>query len=179
MTYFNKNGFGAIIQKGFIAGIMALAGTNFVHAQQDPLFTNYLFNTIAINPGYTGSRGVLSISGLSRLQWVGLDGAPRTNTLVAHTPFLNYSMGLGVSVVDDRIGPIHQTLMYVDYSYTIKAGTEAKLAFGLKSGIGVFNSTTAHLKTIDGNDQSMAGDIRNKVLPNVGAGVYFRPLNPF
>ena len=74
-------------------------------AQQDAQFTQYMYNTININPAYAGSRGALSVFALHRTQWVGLDGAPVTNAVSVNTPFNNSRLGLGVSIINDKIGP--------------------------------------------------------------------------
>ena len=85
---------------------VALFSLTDANAQQEPLYTQYMFNTISVNPGYTGTRNALNMVFLSRLQWVGLEGAPRTNTFSMHTPILNQKMGVGFSVVDDNIGRV-------------------------------------------------------------------------
>lgn len=143
------------------------------NAQQDPMFTQYMFNTLAVNPGYAGSRGALNVTGLYRNQWVGIDGAPTTQTFFAHTPFLSKNMAVGISVVNDKIGPINQTMMYGDYSYTIKVTESSKLAFGLKAGVNIIRGNLSSIDLTEQNDQSFATNIDYKPLPNFGFGMYY------
>ena len=89
-------------------------------AQQDAQYTQYMYNTININPAYAGSRGVMSVFGLHRTQWVGLDGAPTTNTFSLNTPINNSNLGVGFSLVNDRIGPTSDNTISADISYTVK-----------------------------------------------------------
>jgi type IX secretion system PorP/SprF family membrane protein len=141
-------------------------------AQQDPMYTQYMYNTLSVNPGYAGSRNALSITGLLREQWVGIDGAPSTQTLTVHSPIYSDNMGLGLSVVNDVVGPIHQTMLFADYSYSIQTTENAKLAFGLKAGVNIFQADLLSLTPDQGGDPSIY-NISNKLLPNVGVGLYY------
>jgi type IX secretion system PorP/SprF family membrane protein len=143
------------------------------HAQQEAQYTQYMYNTSNINPGYAGSRGVLSILGMYRTQWVGLEGAPKTSTFTAHTP-LNPKLGLGVSFVNDKLGPSDENTISVDLSYSIPATEELKLAFGLKGTGNFFNVDYTKLKSFDPSDPKNFGrtNIDNRFFPNVGAGAY-------
>ena len=89
------------------------------YAQQDAQFTQYMYNTINVNPAYAGSRGALSIFALHRTQWVGLDGAPVTNAVSINTPISGSNLGLGVSLINDKIGPANENTFSADLSYTI------------------------------------------------------------
>ena len=107
-----------------------------IYAQQDPQYTQYMYNTQVVNPGYAGSKEVLSFGALMRSQWVGLDGAPKTGTFTIDGPVSSAkNMGLGLSIVVDEIGPAIETNFTVDYSYTIKVGENKNVAFGLKAGM--------------------------------------------
>ena len=97
--------------------LLLLSGV--IYAQQDAQFTQYMYNTININPAYAGSRGSMNIFALHRTQWVGLDGAPVTNTVSLNTPIKESNLGLGVSVISDKIGPSEETNLALDMSYTI------------------------------------------------------------
>jgi type IX secretion system PorP/SprF family membrane protein len=108
-------------------------------AQQDAQFTQYMYNTINVNPAYAGSRGVMSIFGLHRTQWVGLDGAPVTNALSLNTPINNSNIGIGLSFINDRIGPTVENTLSVDVSYTVKTSETYKLSFGVKGTGNFFN----------------------------------------
>ena len=140
-------------------------------AQQDAQYTQYMYNTTNINPAYAGSRGVMSIFALHRTQWVGLDGAPVTNAVSINTPLNNSSLGLGVSVVNDRIGPTVENGISADLSYTIQTSETLKLSFGIKATANLFNLDVDKLNPIDQNDPSLQ-NLNNKFNPNFGAGVY-------
>ena len=115
-----------------------MLNSEFSFASLEPNFTHYMYNTIAVNPAYAGSRGALTMSALNRSQWIGLEGAPVTQTFYIHSPLRNEKMGLGFSAINDRIGPIDQTSLYADYAYHTKLTENIKLAFGLKAGINSF-----------------------------------------
>ena len=138
-------------------------------AQQDAQFTQYMYNTININPAYAGSRGVLSIFALHRTQWVGLDGAPVTNTVSVNTP-LNTNLGLGVSLVNDKIGPTRENTLSADLSYTVPTSETFKLSFGIKATANLFDLDVSRLNPVD--DDPSLHDYSNKFTPNIGAGVY-------
>jgi type IX secretion system PorP/SprF family membrane protein len=142
------------------------------YGQQDPMYTQYMYNTLSVNPAYAGSRDALSITGLLREQWVGIDGAPSTQSLVVHSPIYGDNMGLGLSVVNDQVGPIHQTMLFADYSYSIQTTDNAKLAFGLKAGMNILQGDLLSLHSNNSGDQAIY-DISSKLLPNVGVGVYY------
>lgn len=147
--------------------------TNFVsHAQQDAQFTQYMYNTILINPAYAGSRGVMSLFAMHRTQWVGLDGAPVTNAFSINTPISNSKLGLGVSVTNDRIGPTKNTDFSGDLSYTIKTSETFKLSFGVKATANMFNLEVTQLNPDNQNDPKFQ-NLNNQITPNVGAGIYF------
>jgi len=107
-----------------------------ITAQQDPQFTHYMYNTMTVNSGYAGQRDVLSITGLYRTQWVGIDGAPKTLTFGVHGPLRNERLGLGLNVVSDQLGPAKETSVDGNFSYTIPLDIygDLELSFGLKAG---------------------------------------------
>lgn len=140
-------------------------------AQQDAQFTQYMYNTISINPAYAGSRGALSVLGLYRTQWVGLDGAPETSSLSVNTPVGN-NVGLGVSLVNDKIGPTNENNISADFSYSIPISATAKLSFGIKGSANLFKLDPTKLTPEDQGDPQFQ-DFKNKFSPNVGAGIYW------
>ena len=99
------------------------------YSQQDAQFTQYMYNTININPAYAGSRGTMSVFALHRTQWVGLDGAPVTNAASINTPINESNVGLGVSIVNDRIGPSSENNIAVDLSYCIQTSEPLQTSF--------------------------------------------------
>ena len=137
-------------------------------AQQLPQFTQYMYNTISINPAYAGSREALSIVGLHRSQWVGFQGGPITQTLSIHTPLRNDRIGLGLSFIEDDLGPENFTYLYADFSYAIPTGVDGKLAFGLKGGFTQY-SLDADFRQAESFDPSILG-IEDRWTPNIGAG---------
>ena len=148
-----------------------------VNAQQDPQYTQYMYNMNIINPAYTGSTEGLSVGALYRSQWVGLDGGPETFTFNIHSP-VGKQVGLGLSVISDQIGPVKETNAYVDFSYTIPLGTVTKLAFGLKGGFTFHDIGLISLDLIDDFDPNFQSNI-NEMTPNIGAGVYFYKPNKY
>jgi type IX secretion system PorP/SprF family membrane protein len=145
--------------------------TAFVsYAQQDAQFTQYMYNTININPAYAGSRGALSIFALHRTQWVGLDGAPVTNAASVNTPLNGSNLGLGVSIINDKIGPTTENTISADLSYTVPTSETFKLSFGIKATANFFNLDVNRLNPVD--DDPSLHDFNNKFTPNIGAGVY-------
>jgi type IX secretion system PorP/SprF family membrane protein len=142
-------------------------------AQQDPQFTHYMYNTIYVNPAYAGSRDALTVGLINRNQWIGLDGAPNSQTLYAHTPLRNEALNLGFSLVNDKIGPIQQSSFNVDFAYRFKLTEELRLAFGLKGGMKLFQPRLAGLITTDPDDPDLVGaDVQNTWNPNIGFGAY-------
>lgn len=139
-------------------------------AQQDSQFTQYMYNTININPAYAGSRGALSVFALHRTQWVGLDGAPVTNAASINTPFNSKRLGLGVTVINDRIGPVNENTISTDISYSIPINETYKLSFGIKATANLFDLNSSKLNPVDASDPTLQNT--NKFNPNFGAGTY-------
>jgi len=144
-----------------------------VNAQQDPMFTHYAFNTLAINPAYAGTRDALTITGLHRTQWVNFEGAPITQTLTGHTPVFNNKVGIGLSVLNDKIGPTNTSSFYVDFSYKIKINDRAKLSFGLKGGLNYKKTDLTAISIKDEDDPLFFNDVKSDFLPNFGFGLYY------
>lgn len=155
-----------------LVGVLLSLGCAEVHAQQDPQYTHYMYNTVNINPAYAGSRGAMSIFGLHRTQWVGLDGAPRTNAFSIHTPIQNSKLGVGVGFVNDRLGVIEENTISVDLSYTLDLNN-SKLSFGLKGSANLLDVEYSRLKQANPGDPYLAVDVENEFSPNIGAGVYW------
>ncbi|WP_394975698.1 type IX secretion system membrane protein PorP/SprF [uncultured Croceitalea sp.] len=144
-------------------------------AQQDAQYTQYMYNTVSINPAYAGSRGHMSLAGLYRAQWVGLEGAPETQTFNIHTPIGYKGLGLGLSFVNDVIGPTSETYLDLDISYTIDIDFDKKLSFGIKPSVNLLDIQFSELNqdTGQGTDPTLQQNIDNRFTPNVGAGVYY------
>ncbi len=142
-------------------------------SQQLPQFTQYMFNTISINPAYAGSRQTLNITGLHRSQWVGIEGAPVTQTASIHSPLRNEKIGLGLSFINDQLGFENFSYVYGDFSYTIRTGEKTKLAFGMKAGVTFFNLDQTLLNDPTIVDDPFFNEFSNRVVPNIGAGFYW------
>ena len=143
-------------------------------AQQDAQYTQYMFNTMSVNPAYAGSRGQLSFASLYRSQWIGVNGAPETFTLNLHSPIRNSRLGYGVSVVNDNIGDgaVQETYLDAVVSYTLDVSQDAKLSFGLKAGGNVLNLDFSKLRNFD-LEPTNADVPDNQFSPNFGAGIYY------
>ena len=148
--------------------------SNSVVAQQDPHYTQYMYNMNVINPAYAGSKDNMAGSFMYRQQWVGLEGAPKTATFSIHSP-VGKNVGLGLSAISDKIGPVEENNFYADFSYTLNLGGEHKLAFGLKGGFTMhkidFNTIYPTLPDI-GDGVFGSGNPNNTFL-NIGSGVFY------
>ncbi|WP_425076565.1 PorP/SprF family type IX secretion system membrane protein [Psychroserpens sp. S379A] len=141
-----------------------------MYGQQDPQYTQYMYNMNVINPAYAGSRENLSFGLLYRTQWTGIDGAPETGTFFGHLP-VGEKVGIGLSVISDQIGPVKETNAYADFSYTLKLGGAHRLAFGVKAGATFHDIGLTGIDLID-EDDPLFQDI-NSTTPNIGAGVFY------
>jgi type IX secretion system PorP/SprF family membrane protein len=144
-----------------------------MHGQQDPQYTQYMYNMNIVNPAYAGSRENLSFGLLYRNQWTKIDGGPETGTFFGHAPVGN-NLGLGLSVIADQIGPVKETNAYVDVSYTLNLGGEHKLAFGVKAGATFhdINLTSGNVAVVDETDPFFGMGI-SETTPNIGAGFFY------
>ncbi len=155
-------------------GLIALL-TTASRAQQAPQYTQYMYNTQTINPGYTGSRGVIGITPMHRSQWAGVDGAPVTQSLTFATP-IGRHVGLGFSVINDRIGngTNNTTDVNFDFSYGVRTSQEGTLSFGLKAGGRLITTDLNKLRYYQpGLDANNAESTNQKFAPNIGVGAYY------
>ncbi|MBT8266723.1 MAG: type IX secretion system membrane protein PorP/SprF [Bacteroidia bacterium] len=142
-----------------------------IFAQQDPQYTQYMYNTMSVNPAYAGQRDVLSITGLHRSQWVGIEGAPQTQTLGIHAPLRNERIGLGLNVINDALGPAQETYVNVNFSYTIPLNElDKKLSFGLTGGLHLLDTDWS--KGQFQNPDVVFNENLSLISPTVGAGLY-------
>ena len=148
----------------------------FSYAQQSPLMSHYMFNGLLLNPGYAGSKDYVSTTLLYRKQWVGLDGAPTTQSISIHGPIKNKKIGLGFYVMNDNIGVTGQTDIYGSFAYHLPLAN-AKLSFGLQVGMSSFKSDIVNLKVWDPIDKVFNYNTYSNTLPNAGFGLFFyKPL---
>ncbi len=155
-----------------IAVLILQAGS--VSAQQNALFSQYMFNTLAINPAYAGSRNVVAASALYRNQWVGMDGAPKTGTFTVDAPFANEHVGLGVQLLSDKIGITTTNGAILSAAFRIPM-TSASLAFGLEGSVSGYraNFTDVELDPSGPIGDPGFNDNVRKTLYNFGSGVYY------
>ncbi|WP_062060500.1 PorP/SprF family type IX secretion system membrane protein [Aquimarina longa] len=158
--------------KNIIIIVVILCINSVGLAQQLPQFTQYMFNTISINPAYAGSRETLSIVGLHRTQWTGIQGGPKTQTLSVHSPLQNQKIGIGLSVIHDTPGFENYLYLYGDFSYSISITENSKLAFGLKGGVTNYNLDQEFLNDPEVAADPFFGNYTNHWNPNIGAGLY-------
>jgi type IX secretion system PorP/SprF family membrane protein len=152
--------------------VLALfAGIHSLRAQQDPMFSQYMFNTLAFNPAYAGSADVFTAMALSRHQWVGFDGAPSTQTLSLHSPLPVRSLAVGGNIIHDKAGPITQTGAFLDVAYRFKTGETSKLALGLSGGVNLFQAALGDLATVDPDPSN--SNLNGEILPNFGFGAFW------
>ena len=154
---------------GFL--LIALFYNKATYSQQDPQYTQYMYNMNVVNPAYAGSKESLSITTLFRDQWTGIEGSPRTFTLSGHSPVGN-GLGLGFSAINDEIGPVEETNAYADVSYTIDFANDHHLAFGVKAGATFQDVGLLDLQLQDFNDVAFSENV-SETFFNVGAGVFY------
>ncbi len=156
----------------FLLGLIA-------SAQQEPQYTQYMYNPSVINPAYAGSLGYGSLFSLYRTQWIGLEGAPKTLNLSYHQPLENTSLGLGGNIVHDEIGPSTTTNLGLDISYTIAFENESRLAFGMRAGGQLLNIDYTKLNHYNPSDVSFRTNISNQFSPNIGVGLFYYNENSY
>lgn len=164
--------------KKIVYSLVILLGLS-ASAQQEPQYTQYMYNQSVINPGYAGSLGYGSLFSLYRTQWIGLEGAPKTLNLSYHQPLENTNLGLGGNIVHDEIGPSTTTNFAVDVSYTIHFENESRLAFGIKAGGQLLNIDYTKLNHYNPSDVSFRNNINSQFSPNIGAGLFYYNENSY
>ncbi|HNW50775.1 MAG TPA: type IX secretion system membrane protein PorP/SprF [Prolixibacteraceae bacterium] len=167
-----KIGKNILHRKAGLVILILLFASKFVLGQQDPMYTQYMFNTQTFNPAYAGTWNSIGFMALSRMQWVGIDGAPSTQTFSFQMPLQNRNVGIGLNVINDKIGIEKRFSMFADYSYKINFGGKTNLRMGIKGGFSNYsNNLTDYVLYPDGKDDpSFRGDIKHRFLPNVGVG---------
>ena len=153
-------------------GLLFVCSTVFfqAYAQQDPLFSQYHFNQMVINPGYTGIHGNTNISVISRWQWLGAEGSPITNSLTGQTTVFHNKVGLGALFVQDHLGVANNFEAHLTYSYKIIFGNKT-LSFGLQSGIVSVNYSYKDLTLKSADDPAFQASAASGTKPNFGAGI--------
>lgn len=171
MSVKNNNVLNLKYMKTKFIGLFLVFFTAVSFAQQDAQYTQYMYNTSVVNPAYTGSREALNVFGLHRTQWVGLEGAPSTNNFAISSP-VGKNVGLGLTVVNDKIGPTSENNFAVDFSYRFNVSENYKLSFGLKGSANILNVDFTKLNIYNPADPRFQNNIDNRFTTNVGAGIY-------
>lgn len=168
--YSNKN---CIMKSRFT--YFALIFFSVLYAQQEAQFTQYMHNTFNFNPAYTGSRGAMNIFILHRAQWIGLEGAPETNTVSISSPIEGTNLGVGLSIINDKIGISNQNSIAAAISYSIKTSKKYKLSFGLQCTAQLLSVDFSRLTLRNPSDYAISqqSSLDNSFSPNIGAGIYF------
>jgi len=150
---------------------------NFAKAQSDPHYSHFMYNQLAINPAYAGSKGALHLMGLYRYQWHGVSGAPRTANLHAHVPFVKLNSGFGLSITNDQIGIANSTFVDGSYAYRMKLSDKRTFSIGLRGRIENTRQDWTQSSAIDLDDEELPLEGTRKTSPNFGIGVYFQDEN--
>jgi type IX secretion system PorP/SprF family membrane protein len=164
------------IRQAIIIGFVLLTGTQKAFSQLDPLYNQYLFNQALFNPAYTGVNDAFHASAISRRQWIGVDGAPLTNTLNVSSSFWKNRIGAGLLVSSDQFGINNNTEIQGMYSYQIEMLNGRSLSFGLQTGYITYQYDFSKLNT-EQPDQALINAVDNVSQTNFGTGVYFQADN--
>ena len=160
--------------KYFSILLLIIASVNMAFSQQDAQYTQYMYNTQVINPGYIGSKNALGFGLLYRTQWAGFEGAPSTGTFTFNTPLgLLKRNAIGLSIINDRIGPSNETGITVDYAYSLLLSGNSRISFGIKGGLSILDVDYSKLNVYNENDWQFAENVDKKVQPQIGAGIYY------
>lgn len=160
-----------LLKKGYSVLLFLFGIHNVIYSQQAPEYTQYTYNMQVINPAYVGSRETLNINMLGRSQWTGVEGSPKTSTLSINTPLGRKKVGGGLSIIYDQFGPLKETHLYADVSYTLDTSYKGNLAFGLKGGFSFQNIDTSILRF---NEEQIFGiDFNTNSYANFGFGMYY------
>lgn len=161
------------MKKSIILLIAVMFSSIFAKAQYDAMFTQYMFNEMYINPAYTGSKDAMAVNLTHRQQWVNFPGRPITTSFTLHGPLANDKMGLGLSVLNEKIGKLSRNLVYLNYAYRIKTGDKGHLSFGLMAGIHNQVNKLSELKATETGDIQVSQNTPSLIAPNFGAGIYY------
>ncbi len=156
----------------FVLLILLLAFAKIGIAQYFPVFSQYISNGLIINPAFAGSRDILSLNLVYRMQMVGFNGSPRYTVFSAHSPLKNENIGLGLMVFDEKIGPLHNSHIYANYAYRLRIG-EGRLSLGLKTGVDIGTYNWGQVYTNDPTDPAFLNEKQSFIMPNIGAGVFY------
>ncbi|MEQ9423634.1 MAG: type IX secretion system membrane protein PorP/SprF [Cyclobacteriaceae bacterium] len=173
MNFTAHTHFKQIIRLAIAFSLVVVLKPTETQAQQQVMFTQYMFNALAINPAYAGTHDAISITALGRKQWVGLDGAPSTQTLSLHSPVTKKNISLGLVLLNDKIGIFRQTGIFTSYAYRVQMGEGKYLSMGLQFGLTRLKAEFTELTTVQQGDPNFFFNDFQKFKPNFGAGLYY------
>ncbi|MCB0795536.1 MAG: type IX secretion system membrane protein PorP/SprF [Flavobacteriales bacterium] len=150
-----------------------------IHAQQEVMVSQYMFNGLFLNPAYAGSHSYYSTSMLHRAQWMNVEGAPRTSLFAVDGPVMDGKMGVGLSVVHDQIGVTRDFEVAGHYAYRMRVSGNSHLSLGLKAGLSLYSARLNELVYWDANDQVFQADLRNEPVGKFGFGIYWHDPNTY
>ncbi len=154
-------------------GILSMAIASLTsNAQQDPMYTQYMFNTQTINPAYAGTWESIGFMVLARQQWTGLEGTPKTYSFSMQAPLKNEKVALGLNVINDKIGLEKRLYIFGDYSYLARVNEKINLRLGLKGGFTNYSNDLNAYQTFSSGDPAFQGVIDKKFMPNFGVGAF-------
>ena len=152
--------------------LSAFVGMSDISAQQDLMLTQYMTSLQPTNAAYAGTSGFLNATAMTRNQWVGFEGAPTSQILMVNSPFLKHNLGVGFTLVHDKIGPLTQTLVFADIAYNFNLTEDIKLSMGVKSGLSIQKPDISQVSTVDPNDPAYNMEDNVELMPNFGFGLY-------
>lgn len=152
---------------------MGLLVSSFATAQQEAMYSQYMFNTMTINPAYAGNRDVLSLTAVGRYQWIGVNGGPTTYSVTVDTPIKNEKMGIGLTAFSDGLGEAQNTGVSFSYSYKVRVGEKTTLSLGVVPSLTYIKWGLSNVKNVNETDPVFSGQYDvNKMFPNIGAGFF-------
>lgn len=155
----------------FIIWLMLLSINGL--AQQQSLYSQYMFNGLAINPAYAGSHEALSLTALGRKQWLNTDGAPTTLSFAAHAPVNHEKIALGIHMLSDQIGVTNQWSVNAAFAYRLQLDKTTTFSMGLQGGVTQYQSNFGDLVSRNPNDPAFSLDYDTRLVPNFGVGAYY------
>jgi len=163
--------------KNFTLTLIFAVFATALFAQYDIHHTQYMHNKLSINPGYTGDREVFSMTALYRNQWFGIDGAPKTFTIHAHSPFINKRNAIGLTIINDAIGNVNTSYVGASYAYRIPLSDETTLSIGMQGRVEYSRIDWSKSSALDQGDNTIPVNNRSKTNPNFGMGLYLSNKN--
>ena len=154
--------------------ILVLFSSATAYSQQTPMYSQFLFHDYLVNPAIVGTRDYYDAKFTSRLQWSGIEDAPRTLVLSGQGPLKNRKMGLGAYAMNDRAGHIYQQSGYLTYSYILKMNDGMRLSFGLSAGITSWSLDGSKLNLNDNGDQVLSSGVQTATVPDGSFGVLLK-----